>query len=216
MKLHKRLTTVTDFSKAVAGVLFVGIPIITFFLGYQYGIEAEQATELYRKSIQTQPALDVMKGGSGMINGMLPLDKKPAPGTMGGDVATQSMMLAGPNAIVAQDQGPGRQITVANVVFEKTGYVVIHRADATGQAGAVIGQSGIISGKAENVAISLKEMVAAGDTLIAMLHTDDGDGVYEFPGADMPLKDDAGSVVQMKFSITPQGMSPTGAAAVQY
>jgi hypothetical protein len=36
MKLHKSLTTVTPFSKAIALILFITLPFLGFILGMQY------------------------------------------------------------------------------------------------------------------------------------------------------------------------------------
>ena len=61
--------------------------------------------------------------------------------------------------------------------------------------GAVLGHSAFLeAGEHSNVEISLDSPISAGQTLIAMAHTDDGDQSYEFPDADGPYTTDGRSV----------------------
>lgn len=104
------------------------------------------------------------------------------------------------DSVSVNDQQPGESITVASVEFVDSGYVVIHE-DKGGTPGSVIGNSDLLSGKG-NVVISLSRQSVDGEVLYAMLHKDDGDEVYEFPGDDTPLKDESGKVVLSKFNIS--------------
>lgn len=91
------------------------------------------------------------------------------------------------------------QVTIDSVFLDEPGYVVIH-ANAGGQPGATIGHSDLISGEASDVTID----VGTGDAtplVYAMLHYDDGDGEYEFPGDDGPTTVN-GTVVMMQFRLT--------------
>jgi len=40
--------------------------------------------------------------------------------------------------------------------------------------------------------VMLTRETQVGETLYAMLHSDDGDGTYEFPGDDLPIKNEEG------------------------
>lgn len=100
-----------------------------------------------------------------------------------------------------QDLAEG-EVTVDAAVLDEPGYVVVH-ADADGSPGRVIGNSGLFSGEREGVAIDV-DAGNATPTVYAMLHYDDGDGEYEFPGDDGPVAVN-GSVVVEGFRLTNVG-----------
>lgn len=116
------------------------------------------------------------------------------------------------NSVTANDQGPGESVTVASVELVDSGYVVVHE-DGGGKPGSVIGNSELLSGRNSDVVVSLSRSTLEEEVLYAMLHSDDGDGVYEFPGEDAPLKDDSGVVVLSKFSIS-EGAAEQGAKEI--
>lgn len=89
-------------------------------------------------------------------------------------------------------------VVVARVFLDKPGYVVIHKV-ADGKPGAVIGNSGLLNKENSNGNVKISGYENENE-LIAMLHYDDGDGNYEFPGDDKPTKAD-GKVVLQKFSL---------------
>src|SRR5262245_11596262 len=107
------------------------------------------------------------------------------------------MLLAAlPTAVLAQEMLPAvtvedqeivdNQVTIAKVVSEGPGWLVIH-VQEDGNIGAVIGQSPVVAGENANVVIEIDPMMAT-ETLYAMLHTDAGVvGTYEFPGPDTPV-----------------------------
>jgi len=105
------------------------------------------------------------------------------------------------DGVLASNQAAGDIVAVESAVFTKPGYIVIHQ-DAEGSPGPVIGNSDLLSGSNQNVSVTLSRASLVGENLYAMLHFDNGDGVYEFPGDDLPARDAEGNVVLMKFSIT--------------
>ncbi len=117
------------------------------------------------------------------------------------------------NAVAITAGLPGKSLTLSVVEAAQPSFVAIHRDDA-GKPGKVIGVSALMAtGTTESVAVTLTESVKVGDKLYAMLHTDDGDGAYEFPGADVPTMSADGMVVMTPFEIvatmpttTPSGM----------
>lgn len=95
----------------------------------------------------------------------------------------------------------GLSVTIPAVTLAQPGFVVLHSVDASGQlvVTPVIGSSEYLTaGEHENVTIRLdgSEVPAVGDTVYAMLHTDDGDGTYTFPMSDPPVTNAAGIVMQ--------------------
>jgi len=107
-------------------------------------------------------------------------------------------------SVSAPEQASGMEVFISEVVLPDGGYVVIHRATEEGTPGDIIGNSEFITGKENNILITLTEESVEGDILFAMLHIDDGDGVFNFPGPDVPLTVD-GSIVMVSFEIISEG-----------
>lgn len=91
-------------------------------------------------------------------------------------------------------------VTIASVTAAQDGWLVVH-ADDDGAPGPDIGQAPVMAGENTDVVVEIDRAMAT-DTLHAMLHVDAGEiGVYEFPGADGPVVDDEGNVVNVPFSV---------------
>lgn len=120
-------------------------------------------------------------------------------------LATISPVLAqmGPE-VVAEDQDvTDGTVTIATVVTEGPGWIVIHK-DEDGAPGPVIGHAAVEDGENSDVVVTLDEELMGETTLWAMLHTDAGTaGTYEFPGDDGPVQDAEGNIVQDPFVATP-------------
>jgi LPXTG-motif cell wall-anchored protein len=85
--------------------------------------------------------------------------------------------------------------------------------DENGAPGKVLGHTAVKAGESKDVKIMLSEDVPAGGKLWPMLHVDAGTiGTYEFPGADVPVKDAAGNIVMKQITVTaaPAGLPRTG------
>lgn len=106
------------------------------------------------------------------------------------------------NAIEVEDQalGPDDTVVIAMVVMDQPGWVVIH-ADDDGTPGPVIGFASVEAGTTTDVTVEIDPDEAT-DTLHAMLHVDAGEeGVFEFPGPDVPATDAEGNVVMEAFEL---------------
>ncbi|MFQ6011048.1 MAG: hypothetical protein ACE5KG_02630 [Nitrososphaerales archaeon] len=91
-------------------------------------------------------------------------------------------------------------IVIDTLFLDKPGYVVMHKVNEEGKPGMVIGHTGLLEGLNMQVPVSITDYL--GETeLIAMLHYDDGDGNYQFPGADAPTVLDE-RIVLTKFRIS--------------
>jgi plastocyanin len=124
---------------------------------------------------------------------------------------TPTMAAAMPSVSVADQPIKDDTVTVAQVVSNGPGWIVIH-ADKNGAPGPVLGHAAVKDGENDDVVVKL---AAEGrtETLYAMLHTDAGTaGTYEFPGADGPVSVD-GKVVTPAFKVT--GGASQGAVAGQ-
>lgn len=123
-----------------------------------------------------------------------------------------SGLIIGGNAVLAADQVPGTTALVTLAVLENPGYVVIHRVDDDGKPGQIIGNSELLqAGEHKNIEIALSEDAEEGNEFFAMLHSDDGNGTYEFPGPDGPITDQDGNVVMMKYVINSEAIPPADA-----
>lgn len=134
------------------------------------------------------------------------------PVTVDGQIVVKSFQVTGlpeptptPSVTVEDQPIQDGTITVAEVVSDGPGWIVIHRDDG-GAPGAVIGHAAVESGTNQDVQVEI-DAAQATDTLYAMLHTDAGEvGTYEFPGADSPVQVD-GEVVVQPFNVTGGGQT---------
>ena len=110
------------------------------------------------------------------------------------------------NNIDVPDQAPGSEIFIGTVLLktdEAGGFVIIHRATEDGEAGDIIGVSQYLSpGVTENFVVALNEgeVVEIDETVIAMLHADDGDGVWNSE-TDISIINSEGDAVMSMFTI---------------
>ena len=112
--------------------------------------------------------------------------------------------------VLVRNQAAGTSITIDQGVLTKKGFIAIH-TDAAGKPGPVIGSSALLNvGTNTAITVSVTRRTRNGETLYAMLHTDvNGNGVYEFPGADIPTVDSTGVVVAPSFTIGAVSPSPS-------
>lgn len=101
--------------------------------------------------------------------------------------ASGQFMKLGENAIVVMEQRLNDEVLVTAINLEKPGFVIVHR-DVDGKPGAVIGVSKWFpAGQYANEDIGLTESLQAGMDYYAMLHNDDGNGIFD-PNDDMPVE----------------------------
>lgn len=107
----------------------------------------------------------------------------------------------GENVIYVADQKPSTELTVNLVSLAKGGYVVIHE-EVEGSPGEIIGNTLLLQpGDHNDVEVALQRASLEGESLIAMLHADNGDEVFA-PQEDQPIKDDDGNIIFMVFSVS--------------
>lgn len=114
---------------------------------------------------------------------------------------TVAPLLVGSNAIYVSDVKPSASVKVGFATLTGGGYVVVHE-DREGKPGAIIGNSDILpQGESRDFGVTLSRESVDTETLYAMLHSDNGDGIFN-PSEDSPIKDDQGNVVLMKFQVS--------------
>jgi plastocyanin len=134
-----------------------------------------------------------------------------APVQVDGQVVTPAFAVTGglaappapsviPSVTVADQALAGSTVTIAQVVSDGPGWLVVH-ARADGKPGPVVGYSAVNEGTNRDVAVQI-DLSAATTTLYAMLHTDAGTlGAWEFPnGPDVPVQVN-GQVVTPAFNL---------------
>jgi len=107
---------------------------------------------------------------------------------------TEEVAETKPSIAVDEQKVKDDHIVVTRLFLDKPGYVVIHKV-ADGKPGPVIGNSELLNGENSNVEVKVSDYENENE-LIAMLHYDDGDSDYEFPGDDTPTKVDDKVVLQ--------------------
>ena len=119
-------------------------------------------------------------------------------------------LRAGSDAIYVPDQAPSSMVTVGFVLLAHSGFVVIHE-DAGGEPGAIVGASALMkAGETGNGGrITLSRESKDGEALYAMLHQDDGDGMFD-AAKDLPVRDQSGNSIAMQFEIARDAAAPDG------
>ena len=103
--------------------------------------------------------------------------------------------------LTADDQTAAQTATIKEMNYNGNVYVVIYEDD-NGVPGKVLGQSEILIEPSTMVSIDLNRASEPDEILHAMLHFDDGNGVFEFPNSDGPLLDDNNDQITTSFKIT--------------
>lgn len=155
------------------------------------------------KAIIVVPALALILMGASCSLQTKPVENQPT---------SSPIILVGNNAINVETQVVGREVRVDFAILEAPGYVVIHK-NQNGQPGMVIGYSTLLpKGRSELMSngaglsgpIALSEALVDGSSYFAMLHLDNGDGIYTKVDENLPAKDSLGNVIMMSFDVTTQ------------
>lgn len=117
---------------------------------------------------------------------------------------------AGPSVTVRDQPVTNGTVTIARVVSDGPGWLMIH-AQANGGPGPILGNAEVSDGVNRNVEVTI-DITRATPVLYAMLHTDAGQvGVLEFPGPDAPVTVE-GKVVTPSFDTNVSGEPMPGSS----
>jgi len=129
------------------------------------------------------------------------------------EVDTTAGLRVGENAIFVADQKPGDSVVVSLAETKEGGYVVIHES-VNGTPGTIIGHSTLLpAGESNTITVPLDRTSKNGEELIAMLHNDNGNGVYT--EADDPTRDSSGNPVHMRFQIADDASDVDASTSIQ-
>ncbi len=110
---------------------------------------------------------------------------------------TSGVVLSGKNTVDVENQSAGNIVTISSVELNQMGWVVVHE-DIGGNPGNVLGAALVFAGEHRVVPVELLRKTEKGRTYYAMLHTDDGDKVFDFK-KDRPIADSTGTNIQVPF-----------------
>ena len=124
---------------------------------------------------------------------------------------TTPLVSESKDAVTVSDQSTGDSMTIDSATLEDGGYVVIHE-DADGKPGAIIGSSTYLPAEtSEDIQLPLNRFAEEGEMLYAMLHSDDGNNLFQAVN-DLPIKDSQGNIVVKKFTIGEESATATQAS----
>lgn len=99
-----------------------------------------------------------------------------------------------PNRVTLAETVSGQSATVASATLDKPGYVVLYQVNSSSEA-TLIGKSALLqAGTYSTIRIGLSSIIAKDQTVVAVLHQDDGDGEFEVPGSDGYLTNPNGTM----------------------
>lgn len=99
------------------------------------------------------------------------------------------------NAVLLAENETGNHVTISYASLTQPGYVVIHKIDNNNNA-KLVGHTDLLpTGTSYSITTQISPMATQKTTLTATLVADNGDGVFEFPGADYYLKNSDGNIV---------------------
>lgn len=113
--------------------------------------------------------------------------------------AVTSVQAAGhatPGVKAADQDVSGGTVKADEIVAGENGWLVVHRTDASGKPGQVVGHAPLAAGMNADIAAILTEPVKSGEMLMLMLHAEAGGsttGIFEYTlgaKADGPVKID--------------------------
>lgn len=106
--------------------------------------------------------------------------------------------------LVVGNHTPAKTAVIDSATLKKSGFVAIFE-NKNGKPGEVLGVSQLLTaGKHENITVALSRKTVSGESLFAKLYSDNGDGNFELPGPDAPVKDEAGNEIMVQFQVTSQ------------
>lgn len=105
----------------------------------------------------------------------------------------------------ARNQPPGDSVLIDAVILVQNGWVVIHE-DRDGSPGNILGARRLGEGLHTGEQVALLRGTVGGLTYYAMLHNEDGDGVFDH-SKDLPLRNESNEIIMAQFETI---ASPSG------
>ena len=127
----------------------------------------------------------------------------PVPTSDGTALPQGSMLRIGENAIYVAEQPPGSNVNVSVATIGAPGYVVIHEVEQNDKPGAIIGASALLtSGEHTDIVIKTSQPLTNDQSYIAMLHADNGNGVFDDESTDIDVIENGAPVWMIFQTVT--------------
>lgn len=109
----------------------------------------------------------------------------------------------GTSEITIGSELPGSTITVADANFKEKSFLAVRREE-NGEPGGIIGVSNLLPvGKNKNIVINLNQATREAEIIYIVAHIDgDRNGIFQFPGPDIPLNDSNGNSIIARVTVS--------------
>jgi len=112
-----------------------------------------------------------------------------------------SLIAQGENTLVTSDQSAGDSVLVSLILINADGWVAIHEGGDGDLSPLILGARRFAAGKYFGERIELLRNTEEGQYYFAVLHADNGDGVFDYE-TETPLRDGYGDIIKSAFFAT--------------
>ncbi|TSC78972.1 MAG: hypothetical protein G01um101433_32 [Parcubacteria group bacterium Gr01-1014_33] len=185
----------------IAGILFfiVGFGVSWFIFGRgRWGMPASEEKQT-QESTEASSLNESASGAASLNSETSQMPSSQTPPAPANPPQATGMISSGKNSVSVSDQVQGHTVKVESVSLEKTAWVVIHE-DREGKPGNILGAHRFPAGSGSGEVELLRD-TAEGKVYYAMIHTDDGDGTFDYK-KDVPLAGSSGAPLMVKFTAT--------------
>ena len=122
-----------------------------------------------------------------------------APGDVPGDTPESNPTVPTSDTIAVSTQIPGDSVTIDNVFLSKPGFVTIHEVTTKGQAGNIVGTSGLL-GVGAKQDLEVRAAIKPGAKYIAMVRMDNGDKKFNAQQDEAVMKNNTALMIMFSVS----------------
>lgn len=188
---------------ALIGILVAIIALLSFLLFSNTSHAPESTPEIIQNDGATELTEEATPTTGEAVSDPNPTtETTPAPVPSSNPVTSQPTSVvdtppavAPTNAVLLAENETGSFVTVSYANLTMPGYIVIQKINSNNTS-RIVGHSDLLpAGSVFNVKIQVSTVVAESNVVTATLHRDNGDGKFEFPGADIYLTSPDGLIV---------------------
>lgn len=99
------------------------------------------------------------------------------------------------NSVLLSETETGNFVTIGYANLTRPGFIAIYKVNSNSET-ILVGQTDLLPPTIiTNLKIEINTVIAEDQTIVAVLHQDDGDGIFKFPESDPYLKNADGMIV---------------------